>query len=98
MKNYSDELAQLRGKLKEAQKQKVDIEAAVEVRHIKQHRNKRGSSRGGHSSYAKLKMELETNYSKLALVQILLQNAEEELLKVRMDYSELRMELQEEIM
>jgi hypothetical protein len=40
-------------------------------------------------------MESATNKSKLALVEILLHNAEEELVKVRMDYSELGMELQE---
>jgi hypothetical protein len=88
MKTYSDELVQLRVDLKEAQTQKEDIEAAVEIGRIEQHRNKRGSSRDVQSSYAKLKMESETNYSKLALVQILLHNAEEELVKVRMELQE----------
>jgi hypothetical protein len=81
-------LVQLRVDLKEARRQKEDIEAAVEIGRIEQHRNKRGSSRDLQSSYAKLKMELETNNSKLALVQILLHNAEEKLVKVCMELQE----------
>jgi hypothetical protein len=65
-------------------------------------RNKRGSSKGGQSSYAKLKMQLETNQYQTTQVQIELQDTqriklvcEDELVKVRIDVVRVRMELQE---
>ena len=94
MKNYIDELVQVRAELKETQKQKAELEAAVQIGRFEQKENKRSNSRGGLSSYAKLKIELEKNHAKLALVQIVLQGTEEELVKVRKDCSELRTELQ----
>ncbi len=89
----------------ETQLQKAEVEAALEIVRKEQeetNRNKRGSSKGGQSSYAKLKMQLETNQYQTTQVQIELQDTqriklvcEDELVKVRMDLVTVRMELQE---
>ena len=104
MKNGQHELEQLRMLLMETQQQKAELGATLErVRkeHDETNRNKRGSSKGGQSSYAKLKMEMIINCETLLLVQNELQDTqrmksvfEDELVKVRMDLVEVRIELE----
>ena len=105
MNNVQHELGQLRLELMEMQQKKAEIEAALEKVRKEQeerNRNQRGSSKGGQSSYAKLKTQLQTNQYQTTQVRIELQDTqriklvcEDELVKVRMDLVTMRMELQE---
>ena len=105
LNNVRHELGQLRMELMETQHQKAEIEAALEIVRKGQHksnRNKSGSSKGGQSSYAKLKIELQDT-------KRIKEVCEDELVKVRRELQEtqqrecefesvvhlLRMELQE---
>ena len=91
MNNHQHELEQLRMELICTQVQKSEIEVALEKVRMEQHethRNKRGGSKGGQSSYAKLKMQMQSNHEKLAV-------CEDELVQVRMDLVKVRSELQE---
>ncbi len=70
--NVQHELGQSRMELMETQQQKAEIEAAFEIvrkEQLQPNRDKRGSSKGGQSSYAKLKMQFETNQGKMSQVQ-----------------------------
>ena len=91
MNNVQHELGQLRMELMETQQQKREIVAVLEMMRKEQqetNRNKRGGSKGGQSSYAKLKMHLEDT-QRMKLV------GENELVKVRIDLVAVRNELQE---
>ena len=84
MNNHLHELEQLRMELMATQVQKSEIEVALEKVRMEQHethRNKRGGSKGGQSSYAKLKMQMKSNHQKLAVV-------EDELVQVRSELQE----------
>ncbi len=95
MNNVEHELGQLRLELMETQLQKEEIKAVLEIVRKEQeetNRNNRGRSKGGQSSYAKLKMQLETNQYQTTQLQIELQDTqriklvcEDELVKVRID-------------
>ena len=91
MNNVQHELGQLRMELMETQQQKGEIEAVLEMMREEQqetNRNKRGGSKGGQSSYAKLKTQLEDT-QRMKIV------GENELVKVRIDLVAVRIELQE---
>ena len=91
MNNVQHELDQLRMELMETQQQKREIVAVLEMMRKEQqetNRNKRGGSKGGQSSYARLKMQLEDT-QRMKLV------GENELVKVRIDLVAVRNELQE---
>ena len=77
-------LEQMRMELMETQVQKAEIEVALDKVRMEQyetHRNERGSSKGGQSSYAKVKMQMKRNHEKWAQVQI-------ELVQVRSELQE----------
>ena len=104
MKNGQHELGQLRMLLMETQQQKAELGAALERVRKEQdetNRKKRGSSKGGLSSYAKLKMEMIRNHETLLQLQNELQDTQrmksvfgDEQVKVRMDLVEVRIELE----
>ena len=104
MKNGQHELGQLRMLLMETQQQKAELGAALERVRKEQdetNRKKRGSSKGGQTSYAKKKMEMIRICETLSLVQNELQDTQrmksvfaDELVKVRMDLVEVRIELE----
>ena len=79
LNDVQHELGQLRMELMETQQQKAEIEAAFEIVRKEQQepiRNKRVSSKGGQSSYAKLKVQYETNRDKMSQVQMELQDTQ----------------------
>jgi hypothetical protein len=104
MENGQHELGQLRMLLMETQQQKAELGAALERVRKEQdetNRQKRGSPKGGQSSYAKLKMAMNTNHETLSLVQNELQGTQrmnsvfaDEQVKLRMDLVEVRIELE----
>ena len=91
-------LEQMRMELMETQVQKAEIEVALDKVRMEQyetHRNERGSSKGGQSSYAKVKMQMKRNHEKLAQVQMELQDTQriksvcdDELVQVRSELQE----------
>jgi hypothetical protein len=99
MKSCEHDMVELRMELLETQRQKVEVEAALErVIHFKECA---WSSKEGQSSYAKLKMKMKSNHVELVHVQEVLQEThrikvvlEADLVTVRMDLNKVRMELQ----